>query len=108
MTVAFVRDQIREFEYDLVLNSDCNSNHHFQWFYFEVSGMVTSRPYRFNIVNCEKKGSIVNEGEAPAQIIVAKQLTDPNILAKEIFRRLDNDLTSAISSTNGRDWIFEK
>ena len=54
--------QIREFEYDLVLNSDCNTHNHFQWFYFEVSQMQVSKWYTFNIINCEKKGSNFNEG----------------------------------------------
>lgn len=52
------------FEYDLILNSDINSNHHHQWFYFEVSGMRVGTTYRFNIVNCEKSNSQFNYGEA--------------------------------------------
>uniref|UniRef100_A0A8C7GXC6 Cytosolic carboxypeptidase 1 n=1 Tax=Oncorhynchus kisutch TaxID=8019 RepID=A0A8C7GXC6_ONCKI len=54
--------QIRKFEYDLVLNSDINSNHYHQWFYFEVSGMRVGAPYRFNIINCEKSNSQFNYG----------------------------------------------
>lgn len=50
------------FEYDLVLNSDINSNHHHQWFYFEVSGMRVGTTYRFNIINCEKSNSQFNYG----------------------------------------------
>ncbi|KAB0349223.1 hypothetical protein FD754_014080, partial [Muntiacus muntjak] len=49
--------QIRKNEYDLILNSDINSNHYHQWFYFEVSGMRPSLAYRFNIINCEKSNS---------------------------------------------------
>ncbi|RMC19131.1 hypothetical protein DUI87_03735 [Hirundo rustica rustica] len=54
--------QIRKNEYDLILNSDVNSNHHHQWFYFEVSGMKTGIGYRFNIINCEKSNSQFNYG----------------------------------------------
>lgn len=54
--------QIRKFEYDLVLNSDINSNHYHQWFYFEVSGMKVGTSYRFNIINCEKSNSQFNYG----------------------------------------------
>uniref|UniRef100_H3DED1 Cytosolic carboxypeptidase 1 n=1 Tax=Tetraodon nigroviridis TaxID=99883 RepID=H3DED1_TETNG len=54
--------QVRKFEYDLVLNSDINSNHHHQWFYFEVSGMRVGTTYRFNIINCEKSNSQFNYG----------------------------------------------
>ncbi|KAK7933804.1 hypothetical protein WMY93_004700 [Mugilogobius chulae] len=54
--------QVRKFEYDLVLNSDINSNHYHQWFYFEVSGMRVGATYRFNIINCEKSNSQFNYG----------------------------------------------
>lgn len=50
-------------EYDLILNSDINSNHYHQWFYFEVSGMKTGISYRFNIINCEKSNSQFNYGK---------------------------------------------
>ncbi|KAM7017721.1 cytosolic carboxypeptidase 1 isoform 1-T1 [Tautogolabrus adspersus] len=54
--------QVRKHEYDLVLNSDINSNHYHQWFYFEVSGMRVGTMYRFNIINCEKSNSQFNYG----------------------------------------------
>uniref|UniRef100_A0A8C5AYP2 Cytosolic carboxypeptidase 1 n=1 Tax=Gadus morhua TaxID=8049 RepID=A0A8C5AYP2_GADMO len=53
---------VRQHEYDLVLNSDINSNHYHQWFYFEVSGMRVGTDYRFNIINCEKSNSQFNYG----------------------------------------------
>lgn len=56
---------VREYEYDLILNPDINTNHHHQWFYFEVTNMVADRPYRFNIVNCEKLNSQFNFGMQP-------------------------------------------
>uniref|UniRef100_A0A8D3CVQ6 Cytosolic carboxypeptidase 1 n=1 Tax=Scophthalmus maximus TaxID=52904 RepID=A0A8D3CVQ6_SCOMX len=54
--------QVRKYEYDLVLNSDINTNHYHQWFYFEVSGMRVGTTYRFNIINCEKTNSQYNYG----------------------------------------------
>ncbi|XP_051950822.1 cytosolic carboxypeptidase 1 isoform X2 [Xyrauchen texanus] len=54
--------QIRKFEYDLILNSDINSNHYHQWFYFEVGNMRPGVRYRFNIINCEKSNSQFNYG----------------------------------------------
>lgn len=56
---------VREYEYDLILNPDINTNHHHQWFYFEVTNMKADRPYRFNIVNCEKLNSQFNFGMQP-------------------------------------------
>jgi len=55
--------QVREYEYDLILNSDVNTNHHHQWFYFEVSNMESGVPYQFNIINCEKVNSQFNFGQ---------------------------------------------
>ncbi|TRZ20640.1 hypothetical protein HGM15179_006448, partial [Zosterops borbonicus] len=54
--------QVREFEYDLIINADVNSNQHHQWFYFEVRDMKSAVPYRFNIINCEKFNSQFNYG----------------------------------------------
>uniref|UniRef100_A0A8C3LIY5 tubulin-glutamate carboxypeptidase n=1 Tax=Chrysolophus pictus TaxID=9089 RepID=A0A8C3LIY5_CHRPC len=54
--------QVREFEYDLIMNADVNTNQHHQWFYFEVRGMKLAVPYRFNIINCEKLNSQFNYG----------------------------------------------
>ncbi|OXB58851.1 hypothetical protein ASZ78_004773, partial [Callipepla squamata] len=54
--------QVREFEYDLIMNADLNTNQHHQWFYFGVRGMKLAVPYRFNIINCEKLNSQFNYG----------------------------------------------
>ncbi|XP_078593876.1 cytosolic carboxypeptidase 1-like isoform X1 [Branchiostoma floridae x Branchiostoma japonicum] len=62
--------QIRKYEYDLILNSDINTNHHHQWFYFEVSGMREDVSYTFNIVNCEKANSQFNFGMQPVMYSV--------------------------------------
>ncbi|KAG8455300.1 hypothetical protein GDO86_001482, partial [Hymenochirus boettgeri] len=66
--------QIRKNEYDLILNSDINSNHYHQWFYFEVSGMRTSVAYRFNIINCEKANSQFNYGMQPLMYSVQEAI----------------------------------
>ncbi|XP_041369383.1 cytosolic carboxypeptidase 1-like [Gigantopelta aegis] len=66
--------QVREFEYDLILNPDVNTNHHHQWFYFEVSNMIADVPYRFNIVNCEKLNSQLNFGMKPLLYSVAEAM----------------------------------
>uniref|UniRef100_A0A8C8SHA3 Cytosolic carboxypeptidase 1 n=1 Tax=Pelusios castaneus TaxID=367368 RepID=A0A8C8SHA3_9SAUR len=66
--------QIRKNEYDLILNSDINSNHYHQWFYFEVSGMRTGIGYRFNIINCEKSNSQFNYGMQPLMYSVQEAL----------------------------------
>ncbi|KAE8633207.1 hypothetical protein XENTR_v10001814 [Xenopus tropicalis] len=66
--------QIRKNEYDLILNSDINSNHYHQWFYFEVSGMRTGVAYRFNIINCEKSNSQFNYGMQPLMYSVQEAL----------------------------------
>ncbi|XP_057578043.1 cytosolic carboxypeptidase 1 isoform X2 [Hippopotamus amphibius kiboko] len=66
--------QIRKNEYDLILNSDINSNHYHQWFYFEVSGMRPSVAYRFNIINCEKSNSQFNYGMQPLMYSVQEAL----------------------------------
>lgn len=57
--------QVRDYEYDLVLNPDINCRHHHQWFYFEVSNMDAEIPYKFNIINCEKINSQFNFGMQP-------------------------------------------
>lgn len=62
--------QVRRFEYDLILSPDINSNHHHQWFYFEISNMIADQPYRFNIVNCEKLNSQFNYGMQPLMLSV--------------------------------------
>ncbi|XP_028637487.1 cytosolic carboxypeptidase 4 [Grammomys surdaster] len=66
--------QVREFEYDLLVNADVNSSQHQQWFYFKVSGMRAAVPYRFNIINCEKPNSQFNYGMQPTMYSVKEAL----------------------------------
>ncbi|XP_064653277.1 cytosolic carboxypeptidase 1-like isoform X2 [Lineus longissimus] len=64
--------QVRQYEYDLILSPDINTNHHHQWFYFEISNMEAGIKYRFNIVNCEKPNSQFNFGMQPVMYSVAE------------------------------------
>ncbi|KFZ69238.1 Cytosolic carboxypeptidase 4, partial [Podiceps cristatus] len=66
--------QVREFEYDLIMNADVNSNQHHQWFYFEVRDMKLAVPYRFNVINCEKFNSQFNYGMQPVMYSVKEAL----------------------------------
>lgn len=66
--------QVRENEYDLILNPDVNTNHHHQWFYFEVSNVKAKVKYRFNIVNCEKVNSQFNFGMRPVLFSVKEAM----------------------------------
>ncbi|CAH1796187.1 unnamed protein product [Owenia fusiformis] len=66
--------QVRELEYDLILSPDVNTNHHHQWFYFEVSNMKAGMKYRFNIVNCEKVNSQFNFGMQPVMFSVREAM----------------------------------
>ncbi len=61
---------MRQYEYDLLLNADINTNHHHQWFYFRVSNNEARVPYRFNIINCEKPNSQFNYGMQPVMFSV--------------------------------------
>ncbi|VFV19782.1 cytosolic carboxypeptidase 4-like [Lynx pardinus] len=66
--------QVRELEYDLLVNADVNSSQHQQWFYFKVSGMRAAVPYRFNVINCEKPNSQFNYGMQPTLYSVKEAL----------------------------------
>ncbi|XP_072837978.2 cytosolic carboxypeptidase 4 [Pogona vitticeps] len=66
--------QVREFEYDLILNPDINSSQYHQWFYFEVSAMKAATPYRFNVINCDKPNSQFNFGMQPVMYSVKEAL----------------------------------
>lgn len=79
--------QIRKYEYDLILNSDINSNHYHQWFYFEVSGMRPGVGYRFNIINCEKSNSQFNYGMQPLMYSVQEAL-----ISKSWWTRVGTDI----------------
>ncbi|OCT86804.1 hypothetical protein XELAEV_18020492mg [Xenopus laevis] len=70
--------QVREFEYDLIMNADVNTDQHHQWFYFEVSAMKANVPYRFNVINCEKMNSQFNNGMQPVLYSVKDAICGKN------------------------------
>ncbi|OCT89754.1 cytosolic carboxypeptidase 4 [Xenopus laevis] len=70
--------QVREFEYDLIMNADVNTDQHHQWFYFEVSTMKANVPYRFNVINCEKVNSQFNYGMQPVLYSVKDAICGKN------------------------------
>eukprot|EP01012_Entosiphon_sulcatum_P022026 TRINITY_DN2692_c0_g1_i1.p1 TRINITY_DN2692_c0_g1~~TRINITY_DN2692_c0_g1_i1.p1 ORF type:complete len:1037 (-),score=130.16 TRINITY_DN2692_c0_g1_i1:1003-3705(-) len=57
--------QVFENEYDLILNTDINSSHYAQWFYFSVENAQPEVIYQFNVINMEKPSSLFNEGQRP-------------------------------------------
>ncbi|KAM3828309.1 cytosolic carboxypeptidase 4 [Vipera latastei] len=66
--------QVREYEYDLILNPDINNSQYNQWFYFEVSAMKSAIPYHFNVINCDKPNSQFNYGMQPVMYSVKEAL----------------------------------
>ena len=65
--------QIGPTEYELLLSPDINQqSSHFQWFYFEVSGMRRGVEYTFEVVNCLKSVSMFSRGMQPVLFSVAE------------------------------------
>ncbi len=52
-------------EYDLVLQTDINTNGHTQWFFFRIENTVAGARYKFNIINMMKRDSLYNNGLMP-------------------------------------------
>ena len=57
--------QIYDYEYDLILKFDVETNGHTQWFYFSIQNAKRGRKYKFNIVNYLKQDSLYNHGMLP-------------------------------------------
>ncbi|XP_050422102.1 uncharacterized protein LOC126834319 [Adelges cooleyi] len=79
-------------EYDLILNSDVNSNSHNQWFYFQVSNMMAFKPFVFNIVNMEKNSSQFKNGLQPIIFSVKSHME-----LKQGWRRTGVDISYYIN-----------
>ena len=45
-------------EYDLVLQTDVNTNGHTQWFFFRIDNTVAGARYKLNIINMMKRDSL--------------------------------------------------
>lgn len=101
--------QVRQYEYDLILNPDIGTNHHVQWFYFRVCNMEAGVPYRFNIINCEKPNSQFNFGMRPVVFSVRESL-----YKRGCWRRMGEQICyyknhfARSASTNGKFWRRER
>ena len=54
-----------EYEYNLILSTDFNTNGHTQWYFFSVANTRKNVEYRFNIINLLKPDSLYNVGMKP-------------------------------------------
>ncbi|KAI3420189.1 Cytosolic carboxypeptidase 1 [Globodera pallida] len=71
--------QVSPTDYELVLAPDINQRGtHFQWFYFEVSGIRSGVPYTFEIVNCAKSFSMFAKGMQPLLFSVIEAVRHGN------------------------------
>uniref|UniRef100_A0A914HPU8 Cytosolic carboxypeptidase 1 n=1 Tax=Globodera rostochiensis TaxID=31243 RepID=A0A914HPU8_GLORO len=71
--------QVSPTDYELVLAPDINQRGtHFQWFYFEVSGIRSGVPYTFEIVNCAKSFSMFAKGMQPLLFSVIEAVRHRN------------------------------
>ena len=59
LLIAF---KVSDYEYDLVLQNDINTNGHTQWYFFRVSNTKPGMTVRFNIINLLKPDSLYNQG----------------------------------------------
>jgi hypothetical protein len=57
--------QCDEFEYDLFLRNDYNSQGYVQWYYFSISNVKAGKKYVINIKNFFKPDSLYNQGLKP-------------------------------------------
>ena len=51
-----------EYEYELHMRPDYNSQGYTQWFYFKITNAKVGIPYKFNITNFCKNDSHYNQG----------------------------------------------
>lgn len=72
--------KISDLEYDLVLESDINTElgRHNQWFFFQIKNMKRDKNYIFNIVNMTKTDGSFNHGMTPV-FLSEKQMTSDSI-----------------------------
>lgn len=54
--------KVNEYEYDLILQNDINTNGHTQWFFFRVNNTRRGMRIKFNIINLAKPDSLYNYG----------------------------------------------
>lgn len=68
--------KVDEYEYDLIVNSDYNSQGYSQWFYFLWSNTRCGNKYTFNIYNFYKPDSLYNQGMKPLMYSEKKAESD--------------------------------
>ncbi|WKX89746.1 hypothetical protein Q1695_008972 [Nippostrongylus brasiliensis] len=67
--------QVAPNHYELILSPDINQRkEHYQWFYFEVSNMMSNVVYSFEIINCLKATSMYSKGMQPVMYSVGDAL----------------------------------
>ena len=54
-----------EYEYQIILRNDYNTQGHTQWFYFSVANVRKDVEYKFTIINLMKPDSLYNSGMKP-------------------------------------------
>ena len=57
--------KVSDYEYDLYLKPDYNTNSYTQWYYFRVQNTRRDRTYTFTIRNLQKSDSLYNYGLLP-------------------------------------------
>eukprot|EP00466_Bigelowiella_natans_P003937 jgi/Bigna1/36419/e_gw1.14.23.1 len=56
--------QVYQWEFDLIIRPDINTNGHTQWFYFSISNTRAAQ-YKLNLINFQKPDSMYNYGMRP-------------------------------------------
>lgn len=57
--------QVEDFEYDLYLRNDYNSQGYTQWYFFSIANVKANVKYTFNLKNFFKPDSLYNQGMKP-------------------------------------------
>jgi len=57
--------KVGDYEYDLYLKPDYNTNSYTQWYYFRVQNTRKDKTYTFNLKNFQKSDSLYNYGMLP-------------------------------------------
>ncbi|CAI2382279.1 unnamed protein product [Moneuplotes crassus] len=68
--------QLSEFEYDLFLRNDYNSQGYIQWYFFKCSNIKEGVKYTFHLKNFFKSDSLYNQGMKPLIYSKKKQEED--------------------------------
>ncbi|CAG9321202.1 unnamed protein product [Blepharisma stoltei] len=80
-----------EFEYDLLMKTDTNSQGYAQWFYFDVDNEAIGE-IKINILNFSKRKSLFRKGMKPAY----------KIASENVWKYVDNTAYDCCELENGR------